>query len=272
MKIVAHRGASGQYPENTLLAFQKALEQGCDAIEFDVQLHWPSHNQASSSSAADYAELLVIHDPSVPLHKVSIGNSAQIALSELSVQQLGDYNNSANNSIPTLAQALSLINSQCTINIEVKLPENSLAHDSAFRNRLTTTLVSCLQQLSARDHDPNNRLLESLIISSFDHQILLEVNQLAVDKGLGKLKMAALIEQSSVDIKSLVTKLASLNLVAINPSLSCLSESLVAAIKAQQLEVWVYTVNQTLDVNHCQALNVDAIFTDYPQQSKALLS
>ncbi|MBO9491856.1 glycerophosphodiester phosphodiesterase [Endozoicomonas sp. G2_1] len=267
MKIVAHRGASGQYPENTLLAFQKALEQGCDAIEFDVQLHWPHQDQTSSTAQAGYAELLVIHDPSV-----QIENSHPIALSELSVEQLADYNNSANNPIPTLAQALSLIDSQCTINIEVKLPDNSLAHDSAFRNRLTTTLVSCLQQLSTRDHDPNNRLLESLIISSFDHQILLEVNQLAVDKGLGKLKMAALIEQSSVDIKSLVTKLASLNLVAINPSLSCLSKSLVAAIKAQQLEVWVYTVNQTLDVNHCQALNVDAIFTDYPQQSKALLS
>ena len=38
MKVVAHRGYSGRYPENTMLAFQKAVEAGCDEIELDVQL------------------------------------------------------------------------------------------------------------------------------------------------------------------------------------------------------------------------------------------
>lgn len=38
MKIFAHRGFSGRYPQNTMLAFQKALESGCDGIELDVQL------------------------------------------------------------------------------------------------------------------------------------------------------------------------------------------------------------------------------------------
>ena len=34
----AHRGFSEKYPENTLLAFQKSVEAGCDGIELDVQL------------------------------------------------------------------------------------------------------------------------------------------------------------------------------------------------------------------------------------------
>lgn len=38
MKIIAHRGFSGKYPENTLLAFEKAVEASSDAIELDVQL------------------------------------------------------------------------------------------------------------------------------------------------------------------------------------------------------------------------------------------
>lgn len=38
MKVMAHRGYSGKYPENTMLAFQKAVEVGCDGIELDVQL------------------------------------------------------------------------------------------------------------------------------------------------------------------------------------------------------------------------------------------
>lgn len=38
MKVIAHRGYSGKYPENTMLAFKKAAETGCDGIELDVQL------------------------------------------------------------------------------------------------------------------------------------------------------------------------------------------------------------------------------------------
>ena len=38
MKVYAHRGYSGRYPENTMLSFQKAAETGCDGIELDVQL------------------------------------------------------------------------------------------------------------------------------------------------------------------------------------------------------------------------------------------
>ena len=38
MKVFAHRGSSGTYPENTMLAFEKAVEEGCDGIELDVQL------------------------------------------------------------------------------------------------------------------------------------------------------------------------------------------------------------------------------------------
>ena len=38
MKVYAHRGYSGKYPENTMLAFQEAAKTGCDGIELDVQL------------------------------------------------------------------------------------------------------------------------------------------------------------------------------------------------------------------------------------------
>ena len=37
-KNFAHRGYSGKYPENTMLAFKKAVEAGADGIELDVQL------------------------------------------------------------------------------------------------------------------------------------------------------------------------------------------------------------------------------------------
>ena len=38
IKVFAHRGWSGKYPENTMLAFEKAIELGADGIELDVHM------------------------------------------------------------------------------------------------------------------------------------------------------------------------------------------------------------------------------------------
>ena len=43
MKVIAHRGASGEYPENTLLAFKEAIKQQADGIELDIQYHHSNH-------------------------------------------------------------------------------------------------------------------------------------------------------------------------------------------------------------------------------------
>ena len=51
-KVWAHRGASGYAPENTLDAFQKAVEMGADGIELDVQM-------------TKDGELVVIHDETI---------------------------------------------------------------------------------------------------------------------------------------------------------------------------------------------------------------
>ena len=48
-KNYAHRGFCSQYPENTLLAFEKAIELGCDGLETDVQF-------------SKDKELVMIHD------------------------------------------------------------------------------------------------------------------------------------------------------------------------------------------------------------------
>lgn len=42
-KVFAHRGFSGNYPENTMLAYEKAVEAGCDGIEMDIHLSKDGH-------------------------------------------------------------------------------------------------------------------------------------------------------------------------------------------------------------------------------------
>ena len=51
-KNFAHRGFSGKYPENTMLAFQKAVEIGADGAELDVQL-------------TKDGEVVIIHDETI---------------------------------------------------------------------------------------------------------------------------------------------------------------------------------------------------------------
>ena len=70
MKIYAHRGYSGKYPENTMLAFEKAAETGCDGIELDVQL-------------TKDGKLVVIHDESVDRTTTGTGKVKDFTYDEL---------------------------------------------------------------------------------------------------------------------------------------------------------------------------------------------
>ena len=70
MKVFAHRGFSGRYPQNTMLAFQKALESGCDGIELDVQL-------------TKDGEVVIIHDERVDRTTDGTGWVRDFTLEEL---------------------------------------------------------------------------------------------------------------------------------------------------------------------------------------------
>ncbi len=69
-KVFAHRGANADAPENTMAAFQLALEQGADGIELDVML------------SKDH-EIVVIHDDSVDRTTNGTGQVQDLTLAEL---------------------------------------------------------------------------------------------------------------------------------------------------------------------------------------------
>ena len=95
MRVIAHRGNSIAYPENTMEAFRSAAELGVDMIEFDVWL------------SAD-GEAVVIHDETVDRTTSGHANVAGLDLCEL--QRLG---------VPSLRDVLSL---DIALNAEIKDP------------------------------------------------------------------------------------------------------------------------------------------------------
>jgi len=99
--IIAHRGASGTCPENTLLAFRRALEVGAEWLELDTQL---VEN-----------ELVVFHDDALDRT-----TNAQGLLSEISLADLRQLDAGQGEKIPFLHEVLTLAVGKAQVNVELK--------------------------------------------------------------------------------------------------------------------------------------------------------
>ena len=103
--VIAHRGASGVAPENTLLAFQIALDIGADMIELDVQ-------------QTDDGELVCIHD-----FKVDRTTNGSGAVAELSFHEIRELDAGQGQRIPTLAEVLDFCRGKLKVVIELKVTD-----------------------------------------------------------------------------------------------------------------------------------------------------
>jgi glycerophosphoryl diester phosphodiesterase len=96
MLKIAHRGANGYEPENTLITFRKAVDLNVDGIELDVHLSMDG-------------EIMVIHDETID--RTSTGKGF---VNQFTASVLKEYG------IPTLIEVLELVNCNCFVNIELK--------------------------------------------------------------------------------------------------------------------------------------------------------
>jgi len=159
MLIFAHRGASADAPENTLLAIDQAIIQQADGIEIDVfQLD---------------NELVVIHD-----RWVSRTTNGNRPLSDYTLKELQTLDAGQSQFVPTLWQVLQRVQGQCLMNIEVKG-----VHDVSLVNVCINKAVSQLHFKS-----------EQFIVSSFNHHMLLAFKSIAPT-----IKIAALTGSNPLD-------------------------------------------------------------------------
>jgi glycerophosphoryl diester phosphodiesterase len=95
--IIAHRGASGHEKENTLEAFQKAIELGADMVEFDVR------------KTGD-GKLILFHDPKVNGKKIS----------KISFEELFKIAEKQGFRVPTLEETLQFLRGKIKLDVEIK--------------------------------------------------------------------------------------------------------------------------------------------------------
>ena len=109
--IIAHRGLSSLYPENTLVAFRKAIELGVDFIELDVRLSCDG-------------ELIVIHDDTFNRTTDGDGKVCELTLSEIKKYSAGKWFSTSfkKERVPTLKEVFELIKKRTKLLIEIKQP------------------------------------------------------------------------------------------------------------------------------------------------------
>lgn len=104
-QIIAHRGASRAFRENTIPAFQRALELGVDGIELDVH-------------ATRDDVLVVHHDPTVTIRRGERTEAVPIAA--LTAEQVAELRAGADDRIPTLRELFVLVGAKARLFVEVK--------------------------------------------------------------------------------------------------------------------------------------------------------
>jgi len=225
--IIGHRGARGHAPENTLLSIDAAIRLGAHWLEFDVQQHGD--------------ELLLMHDLRLERTTNGRGRLADHSFKALRCLDAGD-----GQQIPTLVEALDLVDQRAGVNIELK------------------TWNGCAAAVARvlRDYLDDGWPAAQFLVSSFHLPELWEFKQLLPEVPIGVLYCGVPLEWAGTA--------AELGAASLNVSDEFVDDKLIADAHARGLKLYAYTVNHPEEMRRLRSLGVDGIFTDYPDRALAL--
>lgn len=228
MLVIAHRGLSAHYPENTMVAFEKAIESGARALECDV--HQVDDN------------FVIFHDFYL---KRLTGVAGTLALTDM--QALSQLRISGTDShIPSLQEVFTLCAGKVLLNLELKMINDP--------KLLVETLCDCFAQF-----DDEKGPLE-IVLSSFNHPLLQAISLQLRDTPLTHaVKLAALIAHLPIDHAQYAIDLHA-DIAALDAHL--ISADFVKHAHQHYMKVWCYTVNQEDLLMRLFEMGVDGIFSD----------
>lgn len=225
--ITAHRGFSAMYPENTLMAIERAIEVHADVVEFDIRI--------TSNNA-----FVVIHDPNTLRTTGVNALVSQSTLYELTQLQAGLWKGRtfAQERIPSLEEVLALTYRRVILNIDLKFsPQQSnmveqLIHliesmDMQYQVILTSTCKVCLHRAKALNPNIQTGLITNRITPTLLQDPYLDIismHSLFVDQRVVRQVHAAnkLIKVWTVNDRSEIRRVSALgvnNIITSNPIL-----------------------------------------------------
>lgn len=235
--VWAHRGASGYAPENTLAAFQKAVDLGADGVELDIQLTKDD-------------QIVVIHDEMIDRTSDGKGWVKDYTLEEL---RAFNYNRTKpeykHADIPTMREVFELLKpTGLFINIEIKT-------GVVFYEKIEEKILALTREMGMEDR---------VCYSSFNHYTVTRIHELKPDAEVGFLYADGPIDMPSYGVKHGVN--------ALHPALYNLQyDGFVKECKEKGLKLNVWTVNERPYMEMCCQYGVDAIITNYPDIAKEVV-
>ena len=248
--VLGHRGDSGNYPENTLLALRQALRAGADGVELDVM-------RCASG------EVVVVHDDDLLRVAQKVPGSAKL-VRESSLSELRRFDIGRDERVPTLAQVCEELGPHALINVELKSPEphSRREHLQLLKDDgLAEAVVQVLRRagrLAAADRGAAEHR-ETTLISSFDPLQLRRFRRCTAELPIGYLFHR---EQGAV-MRNL-WRLPDLPLRAVHPEAALIDAVSLRSWRAAGLYVHTWTVDNPHEVAALCALGVDAIITNQP--------
>jgi len=231
VKVIAHRGAAGAAPENTLASIRRANEDGTDWVEIDVQ------------ETAD-GEVVVIHDSDFmklagnPL-KVWEGTLAQIQDVDIGSWFAPEYSGER---VPTLREVLAEVAGKSRLVIELKY----YGHDQQLEQRV----VDIVEQAG---------MVDDVAIMSLKYEGIQKIRKLRPDWTIGLLAVKALGNLTRLDV----------DFLAVNTGMA--TPGFARRAQDSGKKVWVWTINDAVTMSRVMSLGVNGIITDEPALAREVI-
>ncbi len=232
--IIAHRGASRVAPENTLKAFQIAIELHADILEFDV-------HQSKDG------EIVIMHDGNTFRTTGYFGSISKLTLQELKKLDCGEGER-----IPTLVELIKIARGKVDLDCEIKA------------RGIAEKILHILKE---------ENMIENTIISSFKHDILLRIQKLEPQIKLASLEPTRTEWiKSWISIKKLLKNVIEHKFFAINPYYKLVNSKFVEKAHRNKIKIFPWTVNESSSIRKLINLGVDGIITNEIDKVKSVLS
>ena len=234
--VIAHRGASGQRPENTLAAYALAVDQGADMVEIDLH--------ASQDGA-----IVIAHDAEL----AELGGEGTIGertLAELKRLEAG-RTEAGPERIPTLDEVLDAFGETVPFNLEIKAgPQGPYPGLEA----------AALEAVESRG------LLNRTLFSSFGDSVLAELRRLSATA-----RLAVLVDPRQPEPRRMLERAERVGAEAVNPHFSLASPDRIREAHDAGLAVYAYTVDAPDRMAQLVDSGIDGLFTNWPDRMRAVV-
>lgn len=235
MNIIAHRGFSGVYPENTMLAFRKAIEIGADGIELDVHL-------------SKDGQVMIIHDEALKRTTGLDGVISDYTRAELEKISAGKTKNDefGFTPIPSLEEYLAFMaeHRDKITNIELKTAP-------VYYPEIEEKTLELVRKFD---------LEKNIIYSSFNWLSIERMQRLGTISETGLLFSGMKLYNQAHIIKSL-------GINYFHPDFNDLTDEIVKSYLDNKVGLNVWTVNEIEDMKVCLSWNIDGLITNFPDRA-----